>query len=291
MTSEDMTSRTAPPASEAATGVAPQPAPAPIPLTNEQAQALRARRDAVRARVDEAARAAGRDPGEVTLVAVSKFHPAAAVAALAAAGQCDFGENYVQEALRKQAELADMIDKAGGDPAGMTREAPQVRWHFIGHLQGNKAKDVVGRFALIHTVDSASLAQRLHQRLSGLPAQGPDGGASMQDVLLQVNIGDEAQKSGVDPDDLPALAEAVMALPGLRLLGLMCMPPVFDDGEASRPYFARLRQLRDALAVRVGLPLPHLSMGMSHDVEVAVAEGATIVRVGTDIFGPRPVRT
>lgn len=250
-------------------------------LPPEAAQALLDRWAAVRVRVDGAARAAGRDPAGVTLVAVSKYHPAASVAALAAAGQRDFGENYVQEALRKQAEVADMT--------GMAADAAP-RWHFIGHLQSNKAKDVVGRFALIHTVDSESVARKLDQRLATLPAQGAGGVAPVQDILLQVNIGDEEQKSGVDPDDLPALAEAVLALPRLRLLGLMCMPPIFDDGEASRPYFARLRELRDALAPRVGLALPHLSMGMSHDVEVAVAEGATIVRVGTDIFGPRPVR-
>lgn len=260
-------------------------------LPPDAAQPLLDRWAAVRARVDGAARAAGRGPAGVTLVAVSKYHPAASVAALAAAGQRDFGENYVQEALRKQAEVADMTGMGPDGPstAGGTGGAGP-RWHFIGHLQSNKAKDVVGRFALLHTVDSETLARKLDQRLATLPAQGAGGVAPMQDILLQVNIGDEEQKSGVDPDDLPALADAVLALPRLRLLGLMCMPPIFDDGEASRPYFARLRELRDALAPRVGLPLSHLSMGMSHDVEVAVAEGATIVRVGTDIFGPRPVR-
>ncbi|MEG6506897.1 YggS family pyridoxal phosphate-dependent enzyme [Nitratidesulfovibrio sp. 1201_IL3209] len=253
----------------------------PAFLPPEAAHALLDRWAAVRARVDGAARAAGRDPAGVTLVAVSKYHPAATVAALVAAGQRDFGENYVQEALRKQAEVADMT--------GMGPDAAP-RWHFIGHLQSNKAKDVVGRFALLHTVDSETLARKLDQRLAAMPAQGAGGAPPVQDILLQVNIGDEAQKSGVDPDGLPALADAVLALPRLRLLGLMCMPPIFDDGEASRPFFARLRELRDGLAVHVGLPLPHLSMGMSHDVEVAVAEGATIVRVGTDIFGPRPER-
>nr|GBO97271.1 hypothetical protein YggS [Nitratidesulfovibrio sp. HK-II] len=258
-------------------------------LPPDDARALLDRRAAVRARVDAAARAAGRDPAGIILVAVSKYHPAASVAALVAAGQRDFGENYVQEALRKQAEVADMTGKAPS-VVFSPEQGDGPRWHFIGHLQSNKAKDVVGRFALIHTVDSDALARKLDQRLAGMPAQGADGAPPVQDILLQVNIGDEAQKSGVDPDDLPALAEAVLALPRLRLLGLMCMPPIFDDGEASRPYFARLRELRDALAARVGLPLPHLSMGMSHDAEVAVAEGATIVRVGTDIFGRRPVR-
>lgn len=261
-------------------------------LPPDAARTLLDRWAAVRARVDSAARAAGRDPAGVTLVAVSKYHPAASVAALAAAGQRDFGENYVQEALRKQTEVADMAGM-GPDAASeaTTAGGAAPRWHFIGHLQSNKAKDVVGRFALIHTVDSESVARKLDQRLASLPVQGAGGVAPVQEILLQVNIGDEEQKSGVDPDDLPALAEAVLALPRLRLLGLMCMPPIFDDGEASRPYFARLRELRDALSSRVGLPLPHLSMGMSHDVEVAVAEGATIVRVGTDIFGPRPPKS
>lgn len=258
------------------------------PLPTDAARVLLDRWAAVRARVDGAARAAGRDPSEVTLVAVSKYHSAAAVAALAAAGQRDFGENYVQEALRKQAEVADMTEVGGSAPGARAGQGP--RWHFTGHLQSNKARDVVGRFALLHTVDSETLVRKLDQRLGSLPARGADGEPLVQDILLQVNIGDEAQKSGVDADGLTALAEAVLALPRLRLLGLMCMPPVFDDGEASRPFFARLRALRDVLAARLGLPLPHLSMGMSHDVEVAVAEGATIVRVGTDIFGPRPAR-
>ncbi|MGJ3523943.1 YggS family pyridoxal phosphate-dependent enzyme [Nitratidesulfovibrio sp. D1] len=257
-------------------------------LPPDAARALLDRWAAVRARVDGAARAAVRDPAGITLVAVSKYHPAASVAALVAAGQRDFGENYVQEALRKQAEVADMTGMGPDALPGAGGEGP--RWHFIGHLQSNKARDVVGRFALLHTVDSETLARKLDQRLAAMPAQGAGGAPPVQDILLQVNIGDEAQKSGVDPDELPALADAVLALPRLRLLGLMCMPPIFDDGEASRPFFARLRELRDGLAARVGLPLPHLSMGMSHDVEVAVAEGATIVRVGTDIFGPRPAR-
>lgn len=228
----------------------------------------------IRAEIAAAARRAKRNPEEITLVAVSKLFPVELIREAVDAGQTVFGENYIQEAAAKKPQL----------PEG-------VHLHFIGHLQSNKAKDVVGRFALIHTVDSEGVARKLDQRLASLPVQGAGGVAPMQDMLLQVNIGDEEQKSGVDPDDLPALAETVLALPRLRLLGLMCMPPIFDDGEASRPYFARLRELRDALSARVGLPLPHLSMGMSHDVEVAVAEGATIVRVGTDIFGPRPPKS
>lgn len=234
--------------------------------------ALAARYATVCRRLQEAVRKAGRDRDEVTLVAVSKYHPAEAVAAVAALGQRDFGENYVQEALQKQAALAG---------AGL-------RWHCIGHVQSKKAKDVAGRFTLIHTVDTLKLAQNLHKNM----CRPEDDGACVtpQDVLLQVNIGDEAQKSGVSGDDVARLAEGVMGLQGLRLCGLMCLPPFFDDGEAARPFFAALRRQRDDLENRLGITLPHLSMGMSGDFEQAVEEGATIVRVGTDIFGPRPQR-
>ena len=233
-------------------------------FSQAETTALGERLEAVRSRLAGAARVSGRDLQDVRLIAVSKLHPAAAVAAAHSFGQCVFGENYVQEALAKQQALA----------------ALPLEWHFIGHLQVNKAKDVSGRFALIHTVDSQKLAETLSRRL-------PEGVAA-QDILLQVNIGDEAQKSGVDAADLPALAEAVVGIPGLRLRGLMCLPPFFDDGEAARPFFARLRELRDDLQVRLGMQLPELSMGMSGDCEQAVEEGATLVRVGTDIFGPRP---
>lgn len=216
----------------------------------------------VRGRIEAACVACGRDPAEVTLVAVSKLHGADEVAALAACGQTIFGESYIQEALPK-------IEAA---PAGLA-------WHFIGHLQRNKAKFAVGRFALIHTLDNVELAQVLQKRNS-------DAGL-IQAVCLQVNVAGETQKSGVAPQDLNALAEAVAAMPALRLDGLMVIPPVFDDPEAARPAFARLRELRGSLAVRLGRPLPVLSMGMSGDLEAAVLEGASHVRVGTDLFGPR----
>lgn len=231
------------------------------------ASALRRRWEAVRERLNAAVRAAGRDPAEVTLVAVSKLHPAEAIAVLAAAGQKDFGENYVQEALAKQETLA-------ADPA-----CADICWHCIGHVQSRKAKDVAGRFALVHTVDSLKLARELEKR------QAPAG--TRQAVCIQVNVGEETQKSGVSIKDLPALAEEVMGCPHLELQGLMCLPPVFDAGMAARPHFALLRELRDELRVRLGLPLPHLSMGMSGDYEAAVLEGATLVRIGTDIFGVR----
>lgn len=216
----------------------------------------------VRERIEAACAACGRDPAAVTLVAVSKLHDAAAVAALAACGQAIFGESYIQEALPKM-EAA---------PAGLT-------WHFIGHLQRNKARFAVGRFALLHTLDNVELARVLQKRNSEAGLR--------QAVCLQVNVAGEAQKSGVSPEGLAELAEAVAAMPALALEGLMVIPPVFDDPEGARPAFARLRALRDTLAARLGLPLPVLSMGMSGDLEAAIGEGATHVRVGTDLFGPR----
>lgn len=231
-------------------------------------QELHERWLSVKERLDTAIATAGRKASDVTLVAVSKLHDAADIAALAALGQVDFGENYVQEACGKQQELAL-------DPA-----CQQVRWHFIGHVQSRKAAQVGGAFALVHTVDSAKLAQALEKHCAAANAR--------QAVLIQVNIGAEEQKSGVMAAGLPALAEQVLACPHLDLQGLMCLPPVFDNGALARPYFAQLRALRDDLSVRLALPLPHLSMGMSGDFAEAVLEGATLVRIGTDIFGARP---
>ncbi len=240
-----------------------------IVMSHVLAPTLRERWMAVREGLDNAVQASGRRREDVCLVAVSKYHPTAAIAELAALGQKDFGENYMQEARAKQTELEK-------NPA-----CAAIRWHAIGALQTNKAKDAAGHFALIHSVDSLKLAEALSRRM-------PEGG--MQDILLQVNIGEEPQKAGVHPDALAELAESVENLPGLRLLGLMCLPPRCGEGEAARPWFVRLRELRDALERRLGRSLPHLSMGMSGDFRQAVEEGATLVRVGTDIFGPRPNR-
>lgn len=233
---------------------------------------LRGRYARVLERLDAACAAAGRGRDDVVLIAVSKLHPAADVAAVARAGQLDFGENYVQEALQKREELA-------GEPA-----CRNVRWHMIGHVQSRKAAQVAGAFALIHTLDSRKLADGLERRLAVLEARQP--------VLMEVNVAAEPQKSGIMAEDLPALADYIVeSCPHLELRGLMCLPPVFDAGEAARPHFARLRVLCEELRARLGLPLPELSMGMSGDFEAAVAEGATLVRIGTDIFGPRPPRT
>ncbi|HEU0031196.1 MAG TPA: YggS family pyridoxal phosphate-dependent enzyme [Kofleriaceae bacterium] len=214
---------------------------------------------AVRARVDAACVRAGRAPSEVTIVAVSKTHPAAAVHEAAAAGATDFGENYAQELVDKRAHC------------------PDVRWHFIGRLQRNKAKLVAGKVVLVHAVDSVELAQELAKRAAGV----------VQPVLLSVNLGGEETKGGVTAAQAPDLATAIAAVTGVRLDGLMTMPPPSDDPETSRPIFDALRELRDRLQDRVGAALPVLSMGMSGDFEVAIACGATHVRIGTAIFGER----
>ncbi|MBC17347.1 Pyridoxal phosphate homeostasis protein [Pseudodesulfovibrio profundus] len=227
---------------------------------------LAERTQQVKEALAEAARAAGRKTEDVSLVAVSKLHPASDIRALAETGQVDFGENYVQEAVGKQEELADL----------------DVRWHFIGGLQSNKAKFVAGNFALVHSVDSRKLANTLSNKALARDA--------VQDILLQVNIAGEEQKSGISVENLPELADAVMEMDGVRLRGLMTMPPFFDEPERARPVFARLRQLRDELEGQLGISLPHLSMGMTGDFVPAVEEGATLVRIGTRIFGARPPR-
>ena len=215
----------------------------------------------VRARIDEACERAGRAPSEVTLVAVSKTHPAAAVREAAAAGATDFGENYAQELAAKRGELSELA----------------VRWHYIGRLQRNKAKLVAGHVALVHAVDTVELATELGKRA-----------ASLQPILLAVNAAGEETKGGVTAATAAELARAIASVANVRLDGLMTMPPPSDDPEASRPFFVALRELRDRIADQLGQPLPVLSMGMSGDFEVAIACGATHVRVGTAIFGARP---
>jgi len=217
---------------------------------------------AVLARIEAAARRAGRDPAGVRLLAVSKQQPAEAVAAAADAGQREFGENYVREGVAK-------IEALGGRP---------LTWHFIGQLQANKTREVAEHFQWVHTVDRERIATRLD-------AQRPHYAGPL-DVLLQVRLGDEPGKGGVEPADLPKLAAFVAGLPRLRLRGLMCIPPPADDEAVQRVPFARLRELLDDLNRR-GHPLDTLSMGMSADLEAAVLEGATLVRIGTALFGPR----
>lgn len=220
----------------------------------------------VKKRLDAAARRAGRDSAEVRLVAVSKTVPLVRLQEAVAVGQTLFGENYLQEAQPKIAALGNA-----------------AHWHFVGHLQTKKAKGVVGLFELIHSVDRLKLAQALDQAAAGL--------GRVQDILIQVNLAGEASKSGADPDDVADLLKEIGKLPHLRVMGLMTMPPWLDDPERVRPYFRALRELRDRLQELClsASGLPELSMGMTGDFEVAVEEGATLVRVGTAIFGGRPV--
>ena len=220
----------------------------------------------VRSRIGEACAAAGRPVQGVTLLAVGKTVGAAAVRQAAAAGQQDFGENQVQEALDKIAALSDLRG--------------QLRWHLIGPLQSNKTRSVAQAFDWVHTVDRLKIAQRLSE-------QRPASMAPLQ-LCLQVNTSGEASKSGVAPPDLPALASAVARLPGLRLRGLMAIPAPSDDPAAQRAAHAVLRRLLESLNEGdPGLALDTLSMGMSADLEAAIAEGATIVRIGSAIFGDR----
>jgi pyridoxal phosphate enzyme (YggS family) len=228
----------------------------------------------VRAQLASALASAGRAPDSARLVAVSKFQPASAIRAAYAQGQRDFGENYVQELEQKAAELADLSD---------------LRWHMIGHLQRNKARTVAPLASLIHTVHSVELVRELDKRASAVSLSGGRAfvpGESRLPVLVEVNVGGEAQKSGCSPDALEPLLDALEQATHLRSLGLMCVPPHTEDPSASQPYFERLRSLRDAYGG--AQRLPELSMGMTADLSYAVAAGATIVRVGTAIFGERP---
>jgi pyridoxal phosphate enzyme (YggS family) len=223
---------------------------------------------AVQARVAAACERAGRPASDVTVIAVSKTHPVDAIREALAAGAADFGENYAQELASKAAELAS------GAP-----QPPAVRWHFIGRLQRNKARLVAGRVALVHAVDTVELAEELARRAGG----------TVQPILLAVNLAGEATKGGVTAEAAPAIARSLAAVAGASLDGLMTMPPPSDDPEASRPHFVALRALRDRLRDDLGRSLSVLSMGMSHDFELAIACGASHVRIGTAIFGSRPI--
>ena len=223
----------------------------------------------IRARVAAAAQAAGRAPQDVRLLAVSKTFSADHVRAAYATGQRDFGENKVQEALQKRDETADL----------------EIRWHLIGHLQSNKVRKAALAFAAIHAIDSVDLLRRVDQAAA-------DQGAA-PDIYIQVDLAGEATKFGAGEAEVPDIARAAGDCRAARLKGLMLLPPWFDDPELARPYFRRLRELRDRM-VAEGIDRAHLgdlSMGMSHDFEVAIQEGATLVRVGTAIFGKRTVRT
>jgi PLP dependent protein len=228
------------------------------------AAALRARLADVRARIARAAGRAGRDPASVRLIAVSKTFPAEFIRAAADAGQIDFGENKVQEALAKMDQCAGLA----------------LRWHLIGHLQSNKARKAV-RFDLVHSIDGAPLLTKVDEAATSAGRR--------LDLLVQVDLAGEATKYGTREEELGTVFDAARSLRSCRCVGLMILPPAVDDPSAARPYFRALRELREQLLAR-GVDaslLQELSMGMSHDFEVAVEEGATLVRVGTAIFGGR----
>lgn len=223
----------------------------------------------IRARISAAAEGCGRQADEVKLIAISKTHPVSVIKRVIEFGAVDIGENRVQEAEGKIAEVG--------------RKA--ARWHLVGHLQANKARRAVSLFDVIHSVDSLDLARRLH-RLCG------EEGIEKLAVLIQVDLGHEGTKSGIDESELTHLVDGLGPLTRLELTGLMTLPPFFDDPEQSRPFFRRLRELRDELAARGAFASEkgELSMGMTNDFEVAIEEGATMVRVGTAIFGERVPR-
>ena len=228
-------------------------------------EAVRFNLQSVRSRIDAAARRAGRDPSDIRLVAVSKTFSADYVRAAWAAGQRDFGENKVQEALQKVGATSDI----------------EIRWHLIGHLQSNKAKKAATAFACIHSVDSVELLQKL------------DGAAAEQgaspEVLVQLDLAGEDTKFGAGADEARRILDAALGAKAVRTAGLMLIPPWNEDQEQTRPWFVQLRELRDRWLAEGTPPaaLRHLSMGMSHDFEAAIEEGATMVRVGTAIFGKR----
>jgi hypothetical protein len=222
----------------------------------------------VQERIAAAAQKAGRRSDEVALIGVAKTQPAEAIRVAYEAGLRHFGENRVQEWEGKRGALGDL----------------QATWHLVGHLQGNKAARAAGLFQSVDSVDDFGLAQRLDRARDGQNAE------RKLRVLLEVRVEEEESKSGVGAEQAAALVEKVVALSHLELAGLMCIPPFLEDVEQVRPYFRRLRELRDSLAHTIGRELPVLSMGMSHDFEVAIEEGATEVRVGTAIFGSRTAK-
>lgn len=227
----------------------------------------------IQERIAQAARRAGRNPSEITLIAVSKTHPAESIRLAYEAGVRNFGENRVQEWESKRPLLSDLGD---------------ANWHLIGHLQSNKANRAATSFHSVDSVDELGLAQRLDRALQTPGISVIGNTAAKLRVVIEVRVAEETTKSGVNAADLPALVEQVTKLSSLDLSGLMCIPPYLEDVESVRPYFRRMRELRDQIARQVGVTLPVLSMGMSHDFEVAIEEGATEVRVGTALFGQRP---
>ena len=244
-----------------------QPAMTESAQTSQVDTALCAAMEAVRARIRDAAQRAGRDPNDVLLVAVSKTHPIEAIVAALGCGQVDFGENRLEE-LEQKLQAAESLGIAS-----------RLRWHFIGPIQSRKIKQALGPWSLIHAVDRLKIARLLSRH-----AESEGRRAS---ILLEVNVSGEESKHGFTPDELRAALPELLALDGLDIQGFMTMAPFVDDPEEARPVFRSLRTLRDALATATGRAFPHLSMGMTNDFEVAIEEGATLVRIGTAIFGAR----
>lgn len=220
------------------------------------------RLESIRARITAACRVSDRDPADVELVAVSKMQPSSAIRALYDCGHRSFGENYVQDLLPKAESLPD-----------------DIRWHFIGHLQRNKIRFILPHVAMIHGVDSLRLAAELDKQATAMGRR--------LDLLLQVNVSHEESKHGIDPSDALELTRGFKSFDAVALRGLMAIAADVDDPEVVRPQFRHLREIRDRCAEEYGAPLPHLSMGMTGDFEVAIEEGATLVRIGTALFGER----
>jgi PLP dependent protein len=242
-------------------------------VTATKNSAIAANLGRIKERIKRAADRARRRAEDVTIVAVSKTFPFEVIRAAYDAGLRHFGENRVQEWESKHPQVVDLA----------------ATWHLIGHLQGNKARRASGLFDRVDSVDSLAIALKLEAAFAAEHTGVVDHGKRLQ-VLIEVRLSDEASKSGAAESDLPALVEGVARLAHLQLLGLMTIPPFLDDPERVRPYFSKLRELRDDLAQRLGQPLPVLSMGMSHDFDVALEEGATEIRLGTALFGGRAAK-
>ena len=235
--------------------------------------------DAIRERIKAAALKAGRNPEDITLIAVSKLNPAESVLAVIEHGQTDFGENWVKEMLEKQAEVEKSLSEVSYATSG------EIKWHFIGHLQTNKVKQLIGKTVLIHSVDSVKLATFIDNE-----SKKKD---TVTDILLEINIGDEESKYGIGPNDAVKFADSLKDLKNIRIRGLMTVAPICDDPEANRPYFKKMRELFVDIKSKNydNISMDILSMGMTLDFETAIEEGATHVRVGTGIFGARDYGT
>ncbi len=228
---------------------------------------IRSNVEKIKEKIKEVAEKVGRNPEEIILLAASKTQPPEKIIQAYEAGIRYFGENRVQEGMKKIDQLKDKL--------------PEAHWHLIGGLQTNKAKYAVRYFEMIHSLDRKELADEIDKRAKKI--------GKVQDVLIEVNVGEEESKYGVKPDQLEELFKYSLEKENLNILGLMCIPPYFEDKEKSRPYFRKLREMKNILEEKYKVKLPHLSMGMSHDFDVAIEEGATIVRIGTAIFGERNV--